>query len=101
MQEDTGHGCNFENIKVDTTVCETAQHKLQALGMYKTDTTSGIYNGDNFWCNNGADERAFFAGGHWVNGSMGGVFAGYGNYPRSISNDYVGFRSAFVKLPTV
>lgn len=100
-QADASRNCSFENIKVDETVCETAQHKLQALGMYKTDTTSGIYNGDNFWCNNGADERAFLAGGGWSDGSMFGVFAGSGAAPRSLSNDGVGFRSAFVKLPTV
>lgn len=50
--------------------------------------------------NNGADERAFFSGGPWGNGALAGLFALYGHSPRSYSSWNVGFRSAYVALPT-
>lgn len=90
----------FENTDCDSTVCEAAQYMLQALGMMKSDATEGAYQGDGFWCNNGAAERLFIAGGGWTGVSGAGVFEVNGGYPRSHSSGNVGFRSAFVNLPT-
>lgn len=95
------HNCTFESITADSDVCETAQHFLMALGMLKSDSTAGIYNGDNFWADTAQDERAFFAGGDWYNGALRGVFAASGCSARSHSNNDVGFRAAYVDLPTV
>ena len=52
------------------------------------------------WMNNGADERAFYSGGDWSNGASAGLFALGGNGPRSGSGWDLGFRSAYVDLPT-
>ena len=51
------------------------------------------------WMNNGADERAFCSGGDWTNGAYAGVFALYYD-ARSYSTWTLGFRSAYVDLPS-
>ena len=43
---------------------------------------------------------AFFSGGDWLYGASAGLFALGGAYPRSVSNWGLGFRSAYVDLPT-
>ena len=44
--------------------------------------------------------RSFYCGGNWNNSSNAGVFCLSGYYARSLSDTSIGFRSAFVKLPT-
>ena len=94
------HNCSFESVTVDSDVCEAAQHILQALGMYKSDNTTGIYNGDWFYLDTNQDERAFLAGAHWRHGSQAGLFSAYGADARSYSHGSVGFRAAYVTIPT-
>lgn len=94
------HNCSFEAVTVDSNVCEAAQHILMALGMLKSDNTAGIYNGDWFYLDTNQDERAFIAGGDWDGGAGAGVFYAHGNSARSVSRDYVGFRAAYVTIPT-
>ena len=43
---------------------------------------------------------AFFSGGNWNGGAGAGLFALSGSYPRSGSYWNLGFRSAYVDLPT-
>lgn len=100
-KDTTYHACDFEAITADTDVCETAQHFLMALGMLKSDATAGIYNGDKFYLINGEAERALVAGGDWDSGAVAGVFYANGYSARSGSNSSVGFRAAYVDLPTV
>ena len=73
---------------------------LQALGVLKTDDTAGAYLGDLFYANNAAAERSFYCGGTYTSGANAGVFSLYGYYARSHSYASLGFRSAFVELPT-
>ena len=40
--------------------------------------------------------RCVYRGGNWNNGTNAGVFCLYGNYSRSYSGTYIGFRSAFI-----
>ena len=98
-QEDTGRGCTFESVTCSANISAAAQLLLQALGMFKYDSTANAYNGDYFYFNNGADERAFACGGSWYSGAGAGVFYVSGGDPRSSSNWDVGFRAAYVKLP--
>lgn len=98
---DTGRGCSFENVSVDSTVCAAAILMLQALGLYKYDTTSGAYESDYFYWNNGAAERSLLCGGSWHFGVSAGLFCPRGDNGREGSNHHVGFRAAFVELPTV
>lgn len=55
--------------------------------------------GHQCWFRNLDAERAFFSGGYWGVSSCG-LASFYGNYPRSVSRANIGFRAAFVKLPT-
>ncbi|MBR2941855.1 MAG: SUMF1/EgtB/PvdO family nonheme iron enzyme [Clostridia bacterium] len=97
---DSNRGCTFEAVSVDGSVSAAAILKLQALGLYKHDMTAGAYEDDYFYWNNGAAERCLLCGGDWNTGVGAGVFYPYGYRARSYSYGYVGFRSAFVKLPT-
>ena len=99
-KQDANRYAEFESTTVDASVCEAAQRILQALCLYKSNSTAGAYKGDGFWANNGAAERCFLAGGSWRHSARAGVFEVYCNYPRSLANDSVGFRSAFCVLPT-
>ena len=100
VKEDTGRGCSFESVDFDSNIGDAAKLLLQALGMLKYDSTSGAYDGDYFYFNNGAAERCFLRGGNWSYGAYAGVFFSSGTDPRSLANGYVGFRAAYVKLPT-
>ena len=64
------------------------------------DDTSFDYEGDYFYANNGSSERLFHAGGAYGNGAGAGVFYLYGHDGRSYRGGHIGFRSAFVNLPT-
>lgn len=99
-KQDAVRYAEFESTTVDTTVCEAAQRILQALCLYKANNTVGAYKGDGFWASNGAAERCFLAGGYWNSSSGAGVFEVGCNNPRVLSLVNVGFRSAFVNLPT-
>lgn len=96
----TGKGCGFEAVIADSTIGDAAKLVLQALGMLKYDTTSGAYGGDYFYADTSQAERSFFCGGCWYNGADAGLFYPSGSSARSYSVTSVGFRSAFVKLPT-
>lgn len=95
-----GKGCGFEGITCSSEVCDAAKLMLQALGMFKYDTTSGAYSGDYFYMNSVEAERVFLCGGSWRYSSLAGVFYAYGYYGRTTAASSIGFRSAFVKLPT-
>ena len=99
VKEATGHGCSFESVDFDSTIGDAAKLLLQALGMLKYDSTSGAYDGDYFYFNNGEAERCFIRGGNWAYGANAGVFCSNGNNPRSHATGDIGFRAAYVKLP--
>lgn len=94
----TGQGCPFENVTVDVAVSADAILLLQALGLYKYDTTAGVYEGDYFYADPTQAERSFLCGGGWSYGATAGLFHVYGNFARSYVYAYLGFRSAYVKL---
>ena len=95
-----GHSCTFESVTCSANISAAAQLLLQALGIFKYDSTSGAYLGDYFYYNNAETERCFFRGGTWGPGAYAGVFSSNGSNPRSNTNAGLGFRSAFVKLPS-
>ena len=98
-KEDNAYNCKFSDVSCDSNICDAAKHILMALGMLKTNESSDLKD-DIFWYNNGAEERLFHCGGDWGHSVSAGVFAVSGNGPRSDSNRNLGFRCAFVKLPT-
>lgn len=97
---DSSRNCSFEAVTCSENIGDAAKLVLQALGVLKTDDTAGAYLGDLFYANNAAAERSFCCGGRYTFGADAGVFCLYGYSARSNSYAHVGFRSAFVKLPT-
>lgn len=97
---DSSRNCSFENVSADAGLHADTVLLLQALGLLKYDNTAGAYNGDYFYANNGAAERSFSCGGGWGYGAYAGVFFCVGSDGRAGANDGLGFRSAFVELPS-
>ena len=93
-------GCGFESITADSTIGDAGKLFLQAIALLKSDNTSGAYSGDYFYANSNEAERSFYCGGDWRHGASAGVFYAGGRNGRSHSYATIGFRSAFVKLPT-
>lgn len=98
---DSSRNCAFENVSADSSFHANTILLLQALGVLKYDNTAGAYNGDYFWANNGATERAFNCGGTWNDDASAGVFDCSGTGDRSSTYAGLGFRSAYVELPSV
>lgn len=99
-QADVSRDCDFANVTCASSVAAAAQAVLKALALLPASATASEYKGDHMWMNNGADERAFYSGGGWNYGALAGLFAVYGDGPRSSSYWNIGFRSAFVNLPS-
>ena len=94
------HGCAFESVTYDEGLSAAAVLLLQALGLLKYSSTAGAYLGDYFYLDNSQAERAVSCGGSWGNGASAGVFYSSGNNGRGNSSTGIGFRSAFVALPS-
>ena len=92
--------CTFESITAAASIGTAATLLLQALGLLKYDTGSGAYASDRFYANSYEAERSFRCGGSWLDGANAGVFCCAGNRDRTDSRDLLGFRSAFVELPS-
>jgi hypothetical protein len=91
------HSCSFSAITFSENIGDAAKSLLIALGM--APKTGSIISGHLCYFNNAQAERSFFRGGSCLNASYG--FASFlGLSARSDSNAALGFRSAFVKLPT-
>ena len=99
-QSDSSRNCTFESVSADAALGADTVLLLQALGLLKYDNTVGAYGGDYFYANNGADERSFDCGGTWSSGANAGVFFCNGSVARTSTGDNLGFRSAFVELPS-
>ena len=98
-QADTARNCLFKDINCHSNISDAAKTLLQALGMLPR-TSSLITTYSNCYMNNGADERAFYRGGSYPSSSSYGFASFYGNDPRSRTNTLIGFRAAFVNLPS-
>lgn len=99
-QKDESRSCGFGTIDCDSTIGDAAKLVLQCLGMLPYSSTDLCPKANHLcWFNNGADERAFCSGGNWFNSSCG-LASFYGGNSRSDSWADLGFRAAFVKLPT-
>ena len=92
--------CSFAAITCDSTISDAAKLVLQCLGMlpYKS-TDLCAKAGHLCYFRNLDAERAFFSGGDWSHSSYG-LASFNGNNPRSSARAGLGFRAAFVKLPT-
>ena len=91
--------CAFVNVTCNASVSDAAQAVLKALTLMPDDTAFD-YEGDVFYANNGEAERAFGSGGSCGHGANAGVFCRSGSTARSNALVSVGFRAAYVKLPS-
>ena len=96
----TYHGCALESVVCDSTIGDATKLLLQALGLFKYDTTAGAYGGDVVYANVVESERSLSCGGSWGDGANAGVFFSDLHLGRGNANGGIGFRSAFVQLPT-
>lgn len=96
---DSSRGCTFVNVTCDSTISATAKAVLQALALMP-DGTAFDYEGDTFYANNGVAERAFSSGGSCNSDAGAGVFYRSGRNAGTSIGVTVGFRAAFVKLPS-
>ena len=92
--EDTWRGDTYQNMTLDSAL--TVPEIAKALLIYP-DEPGGDYGGDGHYMNN-SGERLPICGGGWSNSSNAGVFYVNLNNPRSCSNTYIGFRSAYCEL---
>lgn len=92
------HGCQFTAITCGASIGTEAKNLLIALGMCPSGASD--FTGNNYcYFNNNEAERSFYRGGNYGYANVG--FASFsGGYPRSSSDSNIGFRSAYVKLPT-
>jgi len=88
-------GISFQSLTAESGV--NVPELLKALALFPADT--GDHGGDRIYRRN-IGERLSFAGGCWFFGGSAGVFSLFGYHPRSLAFTGIGFRSAFVALPT-
>lgn len=93
------HYCAFGSIVADETIGANAKLLLQALGMLPKDANVLSKSHVCYFDNSGA-ERSFLCGGYYINASNG-LATFYGNYARSSTYANIGFRFAYVELPSV
>ncbi len=87
----------FNSVTCDGTISDAAKQVLYGLALLPY---GDGYADDYMYMNNGAPERSFFCGGYWDYSANAGVFFLNGSYARSHASPGIGFRSAFVKLPS-
>lgn len=97
---DSSRNAAFASTTCSGNISAAAKELLQALCLMPASSTATDYSGDYFYANNGADERAFFAGGYYYYGASAGLFCLSGVHARSYSTVPLGFRSAYVDLPS-
>ena len=87
----------FSSIKCDSTVGANAKLLLQNLGClpYDGDTLESSHH---CYFDNGLAEICFYSGGVWYGPALG--LASFDSLLRSNTRTFLGFRSAYVKLPT-
>lgn len=93
-------GCAFSAITADATISEAAKEMLMALCLLPSSATASDYNGDYSYWDNVSAERCFHAGGYYYGGAHAGLFCLGGANPRSYSDVGIGFRAAYVNLPS-
>ncbi len=94
----TDRNCSFASITFTSAISDAAKNVLRAYGMLPV-TSSDFTQGQ--WCywHSFQSERSFFRGGNY-GGSGFGFPSFYGGYSRASSYGDIGFRLAYVKLPT-
>ena len=89
----------FASITCDESVGDATKLLLQNLGMLQYGDEAELFSGQTLhWDNKGA-EIFFYSGGNYAIPGCG-LASSHGAYSRGDSSTSVGFRAAFVELPT-
>ena len=95
---DTNHSTTFGAIVAGEGIGEAAKLLLQSLGMLPY-TEDDLCKAHSVYFDPNQAERFFYSGGGWSYSSCG-LASFRGNNPRSYSYTNIGFRAAFVELPS-
>ena len=93
------HSATFANIVCDASISDAAKLLLQSLGLLKYGDSSELFSGQTCYWNSYEAERLFYSGGAY-NATSCGAASFSGHDPRSDAGGAIGFRSAYVKLPS-
>jgi len=96
----TYQSCTFVNVAISANVSATAKEVLYAYAL-APDDTSFDYEGDMFYAHSGEAERGVHRGGDWGFGVDLGVFSLNADFDRSVSDTWLGGRSAYVEIPEI
>ena len=92
------HSCQFTAIACSANISSAAKDLLIALGMAPKTSTIVPSTNQTIYFNNAEAERSFSRGGSYRYSDYG--FASfYGDNDRGLQSVYIGFRSAYCKLP--
>jgi len=92
------HSCTFGAITCDASIGEPAKLLLQSIDMLPYNS-AGLCASHYCYFDNAQAERSFYSGGSYYYSAYGMASFG-GDTPRSNVNTNIGFRSAFVVLPS-
>lgn len=93
------HSCTFANIECASSIGDATKLLLAELGLMQYGGNTELFSGETVYFNNGEAERCFSSGGNWGHAASG-MASFHGSYARSLVNTHVGFRSAYIKLPS-
>lgn len=91
----------FANISCDTNITAAAKLLLANLGLLQYDGNTELFSGLEAYLYMDNGERLFLSGCNYGFPSRGLASFYSGNYSRSSAHASIGFRSAFVRLPSV
>lgn len=93
------HSCTFANIECASSIGDATKLLLAELGLMQYGGNTELFSGESVYFDNSQAERCFHSGGHCYN-TASGMASFHGYYARSTATGFIGFRSAYIKLPT-
>lgn len=95
--QDTYRNCTFGTVSCTEAIGAEAMLLLRALALLPDNGADvSDYESDQMYWNNSAAERCVARGGYGAQGTGAGVFSLYGPAERKGTNQYVGFRAAYI-----
>ena len=93
------HSCTFANIECASSIGDATKLLLAELGLMQYGGNTELFSGESVYFDNSQAERCFISGGYY-SFTAAGMASFTGNYARSNATGSIGFRSAYIKLPT-
>ena len=93
------HSCTFANIECASSIGDATKLLLAELGLMQYGGNTELFSGESVYFDNSQAERCFGSGGGY-GAAAGGMASFGGGDARSLARGNIGFRSAYIKLPT-